>query len=113
MPSLTRILEVANALQLRDRLTRREALSRALTYAAHDNALSPSPTHAEDAPMPLKILLPAAMSLDALLPHDREPTTEEIREAWKQCVEESSLYRISERDGIATDAPESEGPAGQ
>jgi hypothetical protein len=47
--------------------------------------------------VPLRIDMPAALRLDSLLPRDREPTMEEIREVWKECVEQSSLYGGAER----------------
>ena len=57
-------------------------------YAAHLRLRSISD---EDNVGRLQIQMPAASSLDALLPRDREPTIEEIREAWKACTEQSSL----------------------
>jgi hypothetical protein len=102
MNSLTQILEEARAMQARNGYTMREALAIAM---ARRRRLSYMPeTSAEDGgPVPLRIQAPAALNLDALLPRDREPTLEEIREAWKECVEQSSLYGGAERYEAVTE----------
>ena len=103
MAPLTRILEQARVLQLRKSVGKREAIAMALasqrrkernsemnkeadggTQAGSDDAGESAPT---------KLPLPAASCLDSLLPRNREPTMEEIREAWKECKEQSSLYQ--------------------
>ena len=91
MRALTKILEETRVLQLRNGVSTREAL--ALVLAQQRRVQQAAGTGQEDVgPRPLQIQLPAASRLDALLPRDREPTVEEIREAWKECTEQSSLF---------------------
>lgn len=85
--ALTRILEQARALQLRQGISAREALAMALANARRAKRLTPSGDLADTQPMQMP--LPSAACLDAQLPRDREPTIEEIREAWNECLEQS------------------------
>lgn len=96
MNSLTQILEEARAMQLRNGFSMREALAIAMARRRRLSQMAEASLE-EGGPVPLRIQMPAALSLDALLPRDREPTIEEIREAWKECVEQSSLYGGAER----------------
>ena len=90
MRALTKILEETRVLQIRNGVTTREALALALAQQRR-RLLMPGNVNEGDGAQPLQIQLPAASRLDALLPRDREPTMEEIREAWKECTEQSSL----------------------
>lgn len=95
MSTLTKILEEARALQLRNGVTAREALALAM---AGQRRMSRAPASIGDDDMvPMHVQMPAASCLDGLLPRDREPTIEEIREAWKACMEQSGLYGGAER----------------
>ncbi len=96
MNSLTQILEEARAMQLRNGFSMREALAIAMARRRRLSHL-PDAGDGSGGPVPLRIQTPAALNLDALLPRDREPTIDEIREAWKECVEQSSLYGGAER----------------
>lgn len=95
MNSLTQILEEARAMQLRNGFSMREALAIAMARRRRLSQMAEASLE-EGGPVPLRIQMPAALSL-MLLPRDREPTIEEIREAWKECVEQSSLYGGAER----------------
>jgi len=86
---LSKVLEEARALQLRQGITAREAL--ALALANERRALRMDTTDPSDTQQRL-INMPAAACLDARLPRDREPSVEEIREAWKECVEQSWAF---------------------
>ena len=91
MRALTKVLEEARALQLRNGVTAREALALAMAQQRRvGNTHTPADPHDEDIE-PLQINMPAASCLDALLPRDREPSIEEIREAWKECMDQISL----------------------
>lgn len=103
MNSLTQILEEARAMQLRNGFTMREALAIAMARRRRLSYM-PEASLEDGGPVPLRIQMPAALSLDALLPRDREPTIDEIREAWKECVEQSGLYGGAERYEVAPDA---------
>lgn len=89
MSALTKVLEEARALQLRNGVTAREALALAMAQQRRASRTQDSPQD-EDIE-PLQINMPAASCLDALLPRDREPSIEEIREAWKECMDQISL----------------------
>ena len=103
MAPLTRILEQARVLQLRKSVGKREAIAMALanqrrkernsemSKAANGETKENDGGAGESATA--KLPLPAASCLDSLLPRNREPTMEEIREAWKECMEQSSLYQ--------------------
>ena len=90
MSTLTKVLEEARTLQLRNGVTAREALALAMAAQRRTSRMAAA-IHQHGCRVPLQIQMPAASSLDALLPRDREPTIEEIREAWKACTEQSSL----------------------
>lgn len=85
--ALARILEQARALQARQGISAREALAMALANARRAKRLTPSGELADT--QPIQMPLPSAACLDARLPRDREPTIEEIREAWNECIEQS------------------------
>jgi hypothetical protein len=85
--ALARVLEQARALQSRQGLSAREALAMALANVRRAKRLTPSGDLADT--QPIQVPLPAAACLDARLPRDREPSIEEIREAWNECIEQS------------------------
>ena len=96
MNALIKILEEARAMQYRNGVTMREALALAMANQRRVTRMTEA-LHHGDSREPLQIQMPAAAYLDALLPRDREPTIDEIREAWKVCLEQSSLYGAAQR----------------
>ncbi|MEP7156617.1 MAG: hypothetical protein ABI905_12640 [Betaproteobacteria bacterium] len=94
MAPLTKILEQARVLQMRTRVGKREAIAMAMANERRSDRLSDTGAmRAANEPAPAQLQIPAASCLDALLPRNREPTMEEIREAWKDCMEQSSIYQ--------------------
>jgi len=91
MAPLTKILEQARVLQLRTSVGKREAIALAMANERRTER-NAGPVAGSDAAKPMQLPLPAASCLDALLPRNREPTMDEIREAWKDCMEQSSVY---------------------
>lgn len=87
---LARVLEQARALQLRQGMSAREALAMALANARRAKRLTPAGDLADT--QPIQAPLPSAACLDARLPRDREPSIEEIREAWNECLEQSWAF---------------------
>ena len=87
---LTTILEQARALQLRQGMTAREALALALANerrARRELAATDAGDHEV-----MRISMPAGACLDARLPRHREPSIEEIREAWQECMEQPAAF---------------------
>ena len=95
MNALTKLLEDIRALRLRNGFTTRDALAIALGNQWDANAITDKIDVIRDG-LPTQIHLPAASCLAALLPRDREPTIEEIREAWQECVAQSSQFAPAE-----------------
>jgi hypothetical protein len=96
MRILTKVLEEARVLQLRNGVTAREALAMAVAQQRRAGPVGETET-GNQFEAPLQIGMPAASCLDSLLPRDREPTIAEIREAWKECMEQVSLYGEGDR----------------
>lgn len=84
MSALGKILEGARVLRLRQRLSMREALAMSLARERRRRQGMDTTT------LPV---LPSASRLDALLPRNREPTMEEIREAWQESLSEAPAER--------------------
>ena len=95
MNALTKLLEDVRALRLRNGFTTRDALEIALGNQWGANAVTDTIDDIRDG-LPTQNHLPAASCLAALLPRDREPTIEEIREAWQECVAQCSQYGAAE-----------------
>ncbi len=86
---LTTILEQARALQLRQGMTAREALALAL---ANERRAQRELAAADAGRDVMRIAMPAAACLDSRLPRHREPSIEEIREAWQECMEQPAAF---------------------
>ena len=87
---LTTILEQARVLQHRQGMTAREALSLALANERRSRQ-ELAAIEAGDQEVQ-RISMPAAACLDARLPRHREPSIEEIREAWQECMEQPAAF---------------------
>ncbi|MEO8104260.1 MAG: hypothetical protein ABI790_17230 [Betaproteobacteria bacterium] len=95
MGELTKLLEEVQALRMRNGGSTRDALAQVMANQQRSlGSSAAAPDRSGNAA--LQIQLPAASRLDELLPRDREPTIEEIRQAWKECTEQASLYGAPE-----------------
>ncbi len=97
MSALTKVLEDARALQLRNGVTIREALALAMANQRRICRMADAIRNCGNEPA--HIDMPPASSLDARLPRDREPTIAEIRDAWKECMEQAGLWGDKEYAG--------------
>lgn len=97
MAPLTKILEQARVLQLRTRVGKREAIALAMANQRRTERNAEASTEDSASSEPAAPPLPAASCLDALLPRNREPTMEEIREAWKDCMEQGNVFNAQGR----------------
>lgn len=89
MNALTKILDDAHEMQLRNGVSIREALALAMANQRRLSRMADAIRHGGDEPLHAR--MPPASSLDARLPRDREPTIAEIRDAWKECMEQAGL----------------------
>ena len=107
MSALGKVLEGARVMQLRHGVSMREALALAIASARRSSRSLDTPHSDTDA----ILRMPHAASLDALLPRNREPTIEEIREAWKHCVAQMWVPLDASNDPVAAgDAGDTSNP---
>ncbi len=97
MNVLTKILDDACELQLRSGVSIREAVALAMANQRRLIRMADAIRHCGDEP--IHVQMPPASSLDARLPRDREPTIAEIRDAWKECMEQMGRWGETERLG--------------
>lgn len=93
MSTLTKVLEQARALQIRNGVSAREALALAMATQRRTSRMADA-IRAGSERVPFQTAMPAASCLDAMLPRDREPTVAEIRDAWNECVGQSILNAV-------------------